>query len=137
MTSLTQPLNAAILALSLAQVAATQTPMPASLSGRVVAEDGHAVHATVTLSIAGPRGYPSPPRRVITGANGAFSFTKLAAGKYALCAQVAATETAPANSPYIDTCDWGSAQAPVIVAAGQQVAGVVFTAPKACCSPYR
>jgi hypothetical protein len=67
---------------------------------------------------------------VLTGANGAFTFSKVPAGKYVLCAQVASSETAPANSPYVDTCVWPSAQTPITVAAGQQVAGIVFTAPK-------
>ncbi len=129
-------LNLRIIALCLAQFAngqpATTAPLAAtaSLSGRVAAEDGHAVRATVVLSFAGARGYPSPPRRAITGTNGAFAFSKLPPGKYAICAQVAATEAAPANAPFIDTCSWGSSQAPVIVTAGQQVTGVVFTAPK-------
>jgi hypothetical protein len=67
---------------------------------------------------------------VLAGSNGAFTFSKLPAGKYVLCAQVPASEPAPANSPYVDTCVWGSGQAPITLAAGQQVAGVVFTAPK-------
>jgi hypothetical protein len=44
--------------------------------------------------------------------------------------QVAPSEVAPANSPYVDTCVWGSGQAPLTLAAGQQIAGLVFTAPK-------
>ena len=110
--------------------AGAQTSSTASLSGRVLAEDGHAIRATVTLSFAAPRGYPAPPRRVLTGSNGAFTFSRLAAGTYRLCAQVATSEPAPANSPYVDTCAWGSAQSAITPAAGQQVTGVVFTAPK-------
>jgi hypothetical protein len=67
---------------------------------------------------------------VFAGANGTFTFSRIPAGRYVLCAQVAPAEAAPANSPYIDTCDWGSAQPPITLAAGQQVAGIVFTAPK-------
>ena len=76
--------------------------------------------------------YPSPPRRAITGTNGAFAFSKLPpVGNTTICAQVARNRrAAPTNSPYVDTCSWGSSQAPVIVTAGQQVTGVVFTAPK-------
>ena len=57
-------------------------------------------------------------------------FFQLPAGHYVLCAQVAASEPAPANSPYVDTCVWPSGQTPITLATGQQVAGVVFTAPK-------
>jgi hypothetical protein len=72
----------------------------------------------------------APPRRVFTNQNGAFSFSRLPAGRYVLCAQVAAAEPAPANSPWVDTCVWGSAQPPLTLAAGHQLAGIVFTAPK-------
>ena len=101
-----------------------------SISGHVLSEDGRALRAAVSLSFAGPRGFPSPPRRVFTAANGAFTFSRLPAGKYVLCAQVSTAEAAPANSPYVDTCVWGSAQAPISLTAGQQIAGIVFTAPK-------
>ncbi len=101
-----------------------------SLSGHVLSEEGRALRASVTLSFAAARGYPAPPRRVLTGANGAFTFSRLPAGKYVLCAQVTASEPAPANSPYVDTCVWGSGQTPTTVTAGQQVGGIVFTAPK-------
>jgi hypothetical protein len=105
-------------------------PSSASLSGRVLSEEGRSLRATVTLNLSAARGYPSPPRRVRTDATGAFSFSRLPAGTYKLCAQVAAVEAAPANSPYIDTCDWPPSQPPVTVGVGQQVAGIVFTAPK-------
>jgi hypothetical protein len=118
------------LLLILAPVALAQSSGTGSVSGHVLSEEGRALHATVTLSFAAARGYPAPPRRVLTGANGAFTFAKLPASKYVLCAQVAASEAAPANSPYVDTCVWGSGQTPITVAAGQQVGGVVFTAPK-------
>src|SRR5438046_1570504 len=83
-----------------------------------------------TLSFAAARGYPAPPQRVLTDTRGQFTFSHLRAGLYALCAQVAASEVAPVNSPYVDTCVWVSGQAPITLAAGQQVAGIVFTAPK-------
>src|SRR5664280_2321527 len=119
------------LSLALAQAALAQTPAPtASISGRVLSEEGRTLRATVTLSFASARGYPAPPWRTLTGTNGAFTFSRLPAGKYVLCAQIAASEAAPANSPYVDTCVWGSGQTPIALAAGQQVAGVVFTAPK-------
>jgi len=111
-------------------VALAQTPATGSISGRVLSEDGRTLHATVTLSFAKPRGFPSPPRRTSTDANGAFTFTRLSAGTYALCVQVAASEPAPANSPFVDNCVWPSGQAPITVSAGQQVAGVVVTAPQ-------
>ena len=111
-------------------VAFAQSAGTGSISGHVLSEDGHALRASVTLSFAAARGYPAPPRRVFTGANGAFTFSKLPAAKYVLCAQVAASEAAPVNSPYVDTCVWGSGQAPITLTAGQQVGGIVFTAPK-------
>lgn len=112
------------------QAALAQTPATGSISGHVLSEEGRTLRATVTLSFAGPRGYPAPPHRVLTSANGAFTFSRLPAAKYVLCAQVLASEVAPANSPYVDTCVWGSAQPPITLAAGQQVTGIVFTAPK-------
>jgi hypothetical protein len=110
--------------------AAQSVPPTASLSGRVLSEEGRALRATVTLNFAAARGYPAPPRRVRTDANGNFAFPKLPSGAYKLCAQVASSEPAPANSPYIDTCDWPTPHPPITIAAGQQVAGIVFTAPK-------
>jgi hypothetical protein len=114
----------------LGRLALAQSTGTASISGHVLSEEGRTLRASVTLSFASARGYPAPPRRVLAGANGAFTFSKLPAGRYVLCTQVAASEPAPANSPYVDTCVWPSAQTPITLAAGQQVAGVVFTAPK-------
>jgi hypothetical protein len=107
-----------------------QSTATGSISGHVLSEDGRALSATVTLSFAAARGYPAPPRRVLTGANGAFTFSKLPAAKYVLCAQIAASEQAPANSPYVDTCVWPPGQTPITLTAGQQAGGIVFTAPK-------
>jgi hypothetical protein len=106
------------LSLAGAPSSAAQSTGTGSISGYVLSEEGRALHASVTLSFAAPRGYPAPPRRVLTGANGAFTFAKLPASKYVLCAQVAASEPAPANSPYVDTCVWPSAQAPITLTAG-------------------
>jgi len=131
MLLITRFINCALGALfTWAAVALAQTPATGSISGRVLSEDGRTLHATVTLSFAKPRGFPSPPRRTSTDANGAFTFTRLSAGTYALCVQVAASEPAPANSPFVDNCVWPSGQAPITVSAGQQVAGVVVTAPQ-------
>ena len=102
----------AVAALLVAVANAQPALSTASLSGRVLSEEGRTLRATVTLNLAAARGYPAPPRRVRTDANGNFAFSKLPAGKI-LCAQVAATEAAPANAPFIDTCDWGSSQPPV------------------------
>ena len=110
------------------------TPQPpaatASISGRVLSEGGRTLHATVSLSFAAAQGYPAPPRRVLTAANGAFTFSHLPSGRYVLCAQVADSESAPANSPYVDTCVWPTGQPPITLAAGQQVAGIGLTAPR-------
>jgi hypothetical protein len=116
--------------LQAALVAHTALPQTASLSGHILSEEGRPLHATVTLSFANPQGYPAPPRRTSTDTTGAFSFARLAPGTYTLCAQVSPSEPAPANSPFIDTCVWGSAQPPITLASGQQLTGVVFTAPK-------
>jgi len=110
--------------------ATAQSANTASISGRIVSETGLPLRASVALSFTSARGHPAPPWRVRTNSTGAFTFSKLQAGSYSLCAQVAPAETAPANSPYVDTCLWGSGQAPMTVAAGQQVTGVVFTAVK-------
>ena len=118
-------------AATLAALALPALPQPAaSLSGHILSPDGRTLRAAVSLSWSGPRGFPSPQRRVFTGANGAFTFSRLPAGKYVLCAQVSAAEAAPANSPYVDTCVWPTGQAPIALAAGQQLAGIVFTAPQ-------
>jgi len=114
-----------------------QANSTASISGLVLSEEGRTLRAAVTVSFAAPRGFPSPPRRVITSPNGAFTFPRLSAGKYVLCAQISPAEAAPADSPFIDTCVWGSAQVPITVAAGEQVAGIVFTAPRGAWLPIR
>ena len=120
----------AVAAVVAANVAAAQNISVASISGRIVSETSLPLRATMTLSFAAARGYPAPPWRVRTNSTGAFTFSKLPAGSYSLCAQVASAEAAPANSPYVDTCLWGSGQAPITLTAGQQVTGVIFTAVK-------
>jgi hypothetical protein len=122
--------RATAIGILVAHAALAQTPATASISGRVLSEEGRTLRATVTLSFASARGYPAPPWRTPTGANGTFTFSRLPAGRYVLCAQVAASETASANSPYVDTCVWPSGQTPITLSAGQQVAGIAFTAPK-------
>jgi len=117
-------------ALVLVCAAMAQPPAAGAISGRVLSEQGQTLRATVTLSFSTARGYPAPPWRTLTGTNGTFTFSRLPAGRYVLCAQVAASEAAPVNSPYVDTCVWPLGQTPITVAAGQQVAGTVFTAPK-------
>lgn len=123
-------MRSAIFSMVVLDAAVAQRSDTASISGRVLSEEGRTLRANVTLSFAAARGYPAPPRRVLTGTDGIFTFSRLPAGTYKLCAQVAASETAPANSPYVDTCAWGSGQTPIAVIDGQQVVGVVFTAPK-------
>jgi hypothetical protein len=73
--------------LLLVQGAFAQSLGTGSISGYVLSEEGRTVRASVTLSFAAARGYPSPPRRVFTGTNGAFTFSRLPAGRYVLCAQ--------------------------------------------------
>ena len=123
-------LRPSVLALLLMCVAIAHSQNGASISGRIVSETALPLRATVALSFATARGYPAPPWRVRTNSTGVFTFSKLPAGTYSLCAQVASAEPALANSPYVDTCLWGSGQAPVTLTAGQQVTGVVFTAVK-------
>lgn len=117
-------------ALLVCSQAAAQAPDTASISGHLLSEDGRTLRASVTLSFAKPRGFPSPPRRTFTGTDGAFTFPRLPAGSYTLCVQVSPSEPAPANSPFVDTCVWPSPQTPIALSAGQQLAGIVFTAPK-------
>ena len=83
-------------------------------------DSGRTLDATVTLSFADPRGHPAPPRRVATGSNGSFSFSRLPAARYVLCAQVADADTPPADAPLVDTCVWPTTQPPIIVGAGIQ-----------------
>ena len=115
----------------LSQVTFAQSPSTAGLSGRVFSETGRTLRATVTLSFADPRGYPAPPRRIATGATGAFAFTKLPAARYVLCAQVADADVPPADAPLVDTCVWPTTQPPIVLATGQQLAGINLTVPKA------
>jgi len=101
-----------------------------SISGRVVSESGGALSAIVSLQPAAARGFPSGSRRVLTVQNGSFQFQRLPAGRYLVCAQIPQSESAHTAAPFLDTCVWGSAQAPISVATGQQVEGVTFTAPR-------
>lgn len=78
------------LGLFLSQAVLAQSSGTASISGRILSEDGRNLRASVMLSFAAARGFPAPPRRTLTGTNGAFTFSGLPAGKYALCAQVSA-----------------------------------------------
>ena len=114
----------------LAHAAFAQPAATGSISGSVLSAEGRTLRATVTLSFAEAQGYPAPPWRTLTSTNGTFTFSRLAAGRYVLCAQVAPSEPAPPESPYVDTCVWPAAQPPITLAAGQQTAGIVFTAPK-------
>jgi hypothetical protein len=122
------PFRIALLSTIFLQVVLAQNTATASISGRVLSEDGRNVHAIVTLAFAGPRGFPSPPRRAFTDIHGAFTFSKLLAGKYTMCAQIPASDAPRPDTPFVDTCVWGSGQPPVTLAAGQQLTGFVFTA---------
>jgi len=91
-------------------IAIAQASNSASISGRIVSVTALPLRATVALSFAAARGYPAPPWRVRTNSTGAFTFSKLQAGSYSLCAQVAPAETAPANS--LHCCEGRAAQRP-------------------------
>jgi len=115
---------------TLASVASPQTAA-SSIAGRVVTETGQTVRAIVTLQPAAALGYPSGHlRRAFASSNGAFSFGGLKPGKYAVCTQIPASEAPRSSAPFLDTCEWGSTAPPIQVAAGKQVSGLAFTAPK-------
>jgi len=127
-----------IVVLALSRAGMAQSSGTGSISGRVVSDDGHTVHAIVSLQFAAARGFPSATRRVFTDNNGSFTFTRLPAAKYTLCAQVPELESAhPATTPFLDTCVWGSNEAAISVSTGQAVAGIVFTAPKGSWLQFR
>ena len=120
-----------ILLIVLAQAGLAQTAATASVTGRVISEDGRALRAIVSLEFSTGRGFPSPTRRTFTGLDGSFSFTKLPPSTYLICAQVPDSEALqPAITPFLDTCSWGSAHPPITLAAGNQVTGLALTAPK-------
>ena len=121
---------AAALFLTCTHAAFAQPAATGSISGSILSEEGRTLRTTVSLSFAEAKGYPAPPRRTLTSTNGTFTFARLPAGRYVLCAHVAPSEPAPPESPYVDTCVWPSSQPPITLAAGQQTAGIVFTAPK-------
>lgn len=109
---------------SLAQVAGT-----ASISGRVLSPAGQPLRAIVSLRYAVSRGFPSASQRTFTAQDGSFSFQRLPPGQYQACAQVPQSEGARSAAPFLDTCAWGSGQTPITLSAGQQLAGITFTAP--------
>ena len=101
-----------------------------SISGQVAGEDGRALRATVMIHFAEARGFPSPTRRTMTDGYGKFTFSQLESGRYTICAQVSEVEPAPAESPWVDTCDWPTPLPPVTLADGQHATGIRFTSPK-------
>jgi len=100
------------------------------ISGRVVSQNGAAVRAIVTISPAAALGFPSGrARRCLAGQNGSFVFSGVRPGKYAVCAQVPASEAPRSSPPFLDTCEWGSSLQPVTVSSAQQLTGVTLTVP--------
>ena len=102
-----------------------------SIAGRVISEDGQSLRAVVSLQPASAPGYPFPTRRTFTKLDGSFSFAKLPATAYKICAQIPTSEAQqPSLTPFLDTCAWGSTHPQVPVAAGGHVTSLVLTAPK-------
>ncbi len=84
----------------------------AGVSGTVVNGKGAGVAATVRLTGLGSA---RPFGTVQSGADGAFSFTGLAAGAYRICAT-------PSGSQYVDSCLWTGGR-PVRITTGKVVTG--------------
>lgn len=113
------------------QAGLAQTAVTSSIAGRMLSEDGRTVRGIVSLQFAAARGFPSPTRRNLTGPDGSFSFAKLPAGTYSICAQILDLEAQqPAVTPFLDTCSWGSVHPLITVAAGDHITGLAMTAPK-------
>ncbi len=106
-----------------------QSAGTASISGHVFSAAGHGVRAIVSLQFAAARGFPSAAPRTLAAQDGSFTFQRLPAGQYLVCAQIPQSEGARSAAPFLDTCAWGSGQAAVKLAAAQQLTGVTFTAP--------
>jgi hypothetical protein len=99
--------------------------------GKVVTETGQTVRAIVTLGPTSALGHPSGRLvRAFALGDGAFSFAGVKPGSYTVCTQIPASEASRSGAPFLDTCEWASAAAPVQVAAGKQVSGLAVTAPK-------
>lgn len=65
--------------------------------------------------------------RAFSQSDGAFSFKQLAPGTYTLCAQIPATQAAPSDDPFLDTCIWRDSTEPHIpLTAGQNVSNVAL-----------
>ena len=107
----------------------TQATGTSSISGHVLSTAGHSVRAIVGLRFTAARGVPTRTHRTLTAQDGSFTFQKLSAGQYQLCAQIPQSEAARSALPFVDSCSWGSNNQPITVAAGQQLTGVNFEAP--------
>ena len=86
--------------------ARAQAPVSGGLTGRVTDDGGRGlpgVVVTALATVAGP--IAPPPPTVVSGANGAFSFSGLAVGPYRLCLR--------AQAAYLlDPCEWGGKGVP-------------------------
>ncbi len=124
-------LHAFILLVCAMATSHAQSVSTGSITGRVISEDGRSIRAVVSLQPAVAPGYPFPTRRTFTKLDGSFTFAKLPATAYKICAQIPASEAQqPSVTPFLDTCAWGSTHPQVPVAAGVHVTGLVLTAPK-------
>lgn len=122
--------NAGCVALIFVHAGFAQVAGTASISGQIVSAVGHPVRAIVSLQFSGPRRFPSASRRTFTAQDGTFAFQRLTPGQYLVCAQIPQSEGARSAAPFLDTCSWGSSQGPIPLAAGQQLVGITFAAPK-------
>ena len=92
----------------------------ASITGRVIDENGLGVDAIVSAS-----GPAALLRRISTLPDGTFTIGSLPAGNYLLCAE--ATMDRPGIDPFVNSCQWMSPfDKPVQLAAGKTQAGVTI-----------
>lgn len=101
-----------------------------SIAGRAVAPDGRGLRAMVALQLLGgsPAAANSPAIfHVATDRNGAFQFQQLPPGKYSLCAQPVAGQGRTTAELFVDSCEWGQTQSPLVLTAAQTIGGLTLT----------
>jgi hypothetical protein len=109
----------------LAASAGAQTNGTALLGGKVVGETGRPLRALVLLQPL----FPAIVRRAATALTGTYQFTAVTPGKYRICAQAAAEQTAP-GQPFLDACDWAMGEGPFEIYPGQSMTGLQVTVPQ-------